>query len=378
MEGLFDFLAVPELTASFEESLENELKIGKRIQKINDGNDDWTEAEIILLGCGATYGGSEESKIWNHAPDAIREALFQMYDWHPTIKTADFGNIIQGATASDTRAALRTVLKEIEEAGKIAVLLGGTHDLMLQQYEVFEQAGKTIEAAIIDRFIDLDDSEGVHERNFLMQMLTRQPNFVSHFSHAGFQSYDVNPTVLETLDKLGFDCLRLGRLRESLDEMEPVFRHCNLVGIDLQALRFCDAPFLEDSSPNGLFGDELCQLMRYVGMSANLSSLGIFGYLPQNDPQQMGAKLIAQMLWYFVDGYRLRKQEADLRDLDNFISYHVPISGADTLFIKSKKTGRWWMQLPDLSFMPCSYKDYLIAGSNEIPDRWLRFQGRIV
>lgn len=378
MDGLFDFLEEPQLNLHVEGSSVDDHKIGKQIQLLNEDHNDWETADIILLGCGATYGATKEVSEWNSGPDAIREALYQMYDWHPSIKVADLGNVIQGATPSDTRAALRTVLKEIEAAGKIAVLIGGSHDLMLQQYEVFEQAESTIEIANVDRFIDLDDSEGLSEYNFLMQLLTRQPNFVNHYSQLGFQSYDVHPNVLETLDKLSFDCCRLGRLRESLEEMEPVFRHCNLIGIDLQVLRYAEAPFLKDASPNGLFGDELCQLARYAGMSSRLSSLGIFGYYPDRDPQKTGAKLVAQMLWYFVDGYRMRKQEASLRDMDNFVSYYVPISGVDTLFLKSKRTGRWWMQLPDLTFVPCSYKDYLTAGSNEIPDRWLAVQGRIV
>ncbi len=33
------------------------------------------------------------------------------------------------------------------------------------------------------------------------------------------------------------------------------------------------------------------------------------------------------------------------------------------------------MQLPDSKFIACSYKDYLLASSNEIPERWLRGAG---
>ena len=46
------------------------------------------------------------------------------------------------------------------------------------------------------------------------------------------------------------------------------------------------------------------------------------------------------------------------------------------LFLQSKKTGRWWMQMPDKRFIACSANDYMIAGSNEIPERWLRAQER--
>ena len=34
------------------------------------------------------------------------------------------------------------------------------------------------------------------------------------------------------------------------------------------------------------------------------------------------------------------------------------------------------MQLPDNKFIACSYQDYLLASSNEIPERWLRAQER--
>ena len=45
----------------------------------------------------------------------------------------------QGATVDDTRAALRTVLHELHEAGKTVIVLGGSHDLTLQQYEAFKK-----------------------------------------------------------------------------------------------------------------------------------------------------------------------------------------------------------------------------------------------
>ena len=46
------------------------------------------------------------------------------------------------------------------------------------------------------------------------------------------------------------------------------------------------------------------------------------------------------------------------------------------IFLQSKKTGRWWMQLPNKKFIACSYKDYVQASQNEIPERWLRAQER--
>lgn len=377
MNDLHAFFAAKHFAELPANDARHALQIGKRILPVTEYRNDWSEADIVIVGCGEQRGHDLDA-AWSHSPDAVRAELYRMYDWHPSVKVADMGNILEGATPGDTRAALRTVLQEIEEAGKIAIVLGGTHDLTLQQYDVYKRKGRTVNAAVIDMLIDLEDTEGISDHGFLMDMLTEQPNYIRHFSHLGFQSYYVNPNMLETLDKLRFDCFRLGRIREEMDEMEPVLRSCDMLSIDMNAVRLCDAPFLREGSPNGFFGDEMCQLTRYAGMSGQMSSMGIYGYLAENDPDRRGAKLIAQMLWYFVDGYIQRKNEAPLEQREEFIEYNIALTGNDTLFVKSKRTNRWWMQLPDGSFTPCSYKDYLTAANNEIPERWFREQERIV
>jgi hypothetical protein len=48
----------------------------------------------------------------------------------------------------------------------------------------------------------------------------------------------------------------------------------------------------------------------------------------------------------------------------------------ETVFLQSKKTGRWWMQLNGDRFVACSKFDYLIASNNDIPERWLRAMER--
>lgn len=377
MNDLHTFFASRHFAELPENNARHPKQIGPQVKAITEYNTDWRSADIILVGCGECRG-SEGLQTWSHGADTIREAFYRMYSWHPSIMIADMGNILEGATISDTRAALRTVLSEIKAAGKVAVVLGGSHDLTLQQYDVFRNVEQTINVAVIDMLIDLEDTENISDQGFLMDMLTGQPNFVRHFSQIGFQSYYTNPGMLETLDKLRFDCFRLGRVREQLEEMEPVLRNCDLLSVDINALRYSDAPFLRNASPNGFFGDELCQLLRYGGMSSQLSSLGIYGYHPQDDPDQQGAQLIAQMLWYFIDGYWVRKHEADLQRRTEFLEFHLHLSDIPALFLKSKKTNRWWMQLPDGEFVPCSYNDYLQAAQNEIPERWLRELERIV
>ena len=184
--------------------------------------------------------------------------------------------------------------------------------------------------------------------------------------------------MLETLDKLRFDFFRLGKVREHVEDMEPVLRISNLFSFDLSAVRYCDAPSNINGSPNGLTGEEACMLTRYAGMSEALTSFGIYGYDALNDTHDMTARLVSQMIWYFVDGYLVRKSEAKLSEREEFIVFNITFTENDTLFLKSKRTNRWWMRLPDLSFVPCSYNDYLAASKDEIPERWLREQERLM
>ena len=116
--------------------------------------------------------------------------------------------------------------------------------------------------------------------------------------------------------------------------------------------------------------------MQYAGMSPNMQTIGIYGYRPEADKENLTAKQISHMLWYLLDGRSRGKKEALMDEKESFNEYHTAFAEVETVFLQSKKTGRWWMQLPDKQFIACSYKDYLLASSNEIPERWLRAQER--
>lgn len=353
------------------------LQWGANIQCFTSDEFNWEDADIIILGCGEQRGDHSES-AYSNSPDAIREQLYQLYSWHSAVKIADAGNIRQGETVDDTRAALRIVLEELQQAGKTVIVLGGSHDLTFQQYEAFKRTGKMINASVADMLIDLDETEAMTSKSFLMDMLTAQPNFVKHYSHIGFQSYYAHPRMLETLDKLRFDFFRLGKVRDHIEDMEPVLRNSELFSFDMNAIRYSDAPVNVNGSPNGFTGDEACVLTRFAGMSDKLSSLGIYGYDAAHDTHNMTARLISQMIWYFIDGYLVRKTEAELHEHEEFVVFHVSFTDNDTTFLKSKRTNRWWMKLPNQAYVPCSYKDYMLASSDEIPERWLREQERLL
>ncbi len=346
-----------------------EHQVGKHIAVFEENFPDITEADIILVGCGETRGAGRQYTD-NTAPDAIRSAFYALHYWHTDISFADIGNIKTGETLKDTYAGLRTVLSELLPYNKKIVILGGSHDVMLAQYDVYAKTKQIIEIANVDATIDISMDSVLPAESFLMQMLTTEPNFVKHYNHIGFQSYFVHPAMLEAIDKLGFDCYRVGKVKEEMEEIEPVIRNAQLFAFDIAAIQNSHAP-ANHLTPNGFNGEEACSIIRYAGMG-NASTVGIYGYMPQQDVHNLTAKQISHMLWYFADGVQKGKQEAVIGDEDGFIEFKIAFGDIDTVFLRSKKTGRWWMQLPDSKFIACSYNDYILASQNEMPERWIR------
>jgi arginase family enzyme len=369
-----DFLDPVNLAELSQDQGYKDGQIGKLIEAFDEYFPDLEEASLVLVGCDEERGALRDRNRPN-TPDIIRSEFYQLYYWHHDIRLADVGNIRQGATLADTYAALKTVIRELTGIGKTVVVLGGSHDLTLSQYYSYADKKHIIEATCVDALIDLDIHSLERCNNFLMEMLTGEPNYIHHYNHIGFQSYYVHPHMLETMDKLRFDCFRLGSVKDNIEEMEPVIRNSHLFTFDVSAIANAFAP-ANRVSPNGFSGEEACILMRYAGLSHNINTVGIYGYMPERDKEQLTAKQISHMLWYLIDGKSRGRREAALTDRDFFIEYRTAFAEVETTFLQSKKTHRWWMQLPDNKYIACSYQDYLLASSNEIPERWLRAQER--
>ncbi|WP_245645637.1 formimidoylglutamase [Niabella ginsenosidivorans] len=349
-------------------------QIGRSIDLYDEYFPDLEQTELVIVGCGEQRGNGILG-IPASAPDAVRRHFYSLFFWHEGIKIADIGDVKQGASYSDTIAALKTVLTALLEEGKTVIVLGGSHDLTLAQYGAYAALKKVIDASVVDAIIDLDMESPFANDNFLMEMLTAEPNFIRHYNHIGFQSYLVHPGMLQTLDKLKFDFYRVGHVKEDIEQIEPAIRGSHLFSFDINAVANAYAP-ANQLTPNGFNGEEACILMQYAGMSASVNTIGIYGYDVRKDRDELTARQISHMLWYAIDGVHRKKREADLLEKEAFNEYLMIFSEIETSFLQSKRTGRWWMQLPNKQFIPCSYKDYQMAAKGEIPERWFREQQR--
>lgn len=340
-------------------------------------------ADIALIGVNEDRSAAHNQGC-SMGPDEIRKQFYKLFPVHQKLNIVDLGNIRQGEKVSDSYFALKSVIAELLKAGVIPIILGGSQDLTYPIYLAFESISRIINMVSIDSRIDINiaDEDKTGEQSYLSRIIMRKPNYLFNFTNIGYQSYFVDQDDVKLLNDLFFDACRLGEIRSDLTEAEPMVRNADFVTFDISAVRQSDAPANTNASPNGFYGEEVCQLMRYIGMAQRLSCIGFFEMNPIYDREGQTAQLIAQMIWYFLEGYSLRKEDYPVEGSNDFVKYIVAMPGRenDLIFFKSKTTDRWWMQLPvskdketSLSrhvMIPCSYKDYLLAAKHEIPDRW--------
>jgi arginase family enzyme len=325
------------------------------------------------------------------APDLIRSHFYKLFHHWPQVNIVDLGNIRQGHSIEDTYFALSQAVGELIKKKIIPVIIGGSQDLTYASYMAYENIGQLVNIVSVDPEFDLGGEEDpLHSRSFLSKIIMHQPNFLFNFTNIGYQTHYIEYESVDLMKNLLFDVYRLGMLRSNMPEVEPVVRNADIVSFDISSVRFSDAPGNGNAGPNGFTGDEACRIARYAGMSDKLSSIGFYEANPLFDLHESTMQLVAQMIWYFIEGFANRRSDLPQQGSTDFARYIVKIEGQEEeiVFLKSKKTERWWI---DLSygreknkqferhyFVPCSKDDYDLACKEEIPDRWWQFYQKLM
>jgi arginase family enzyme len=319
------------------------------------------------------------------APDAVREELYRLYVPAGRMTVVDLGDIHPGHTAQDTQHAVAETIAGLIRLNIVPLIIGGGQGHTFSQYLAYEKLERTANLVCVDGRFDLGEpGQALAESSYLSHIVLRQPNYLFNYSNLGYQTYLVDQPGIELMDKLFFDAHRLGELRSMIADAEPVLRNADTVSVDMTSVRWSDAPGTTRPGPNGYHGEEICQLMRYAGVSEKITSLGIYELDPQRDQNGVTAQLAAQMVWCFLDGFGSRTNDLPWLDRKRFTKYRVPIKDHEheLVFYKSAVSDRWWMDIPYRAeqearferhhLVPCAYSDYQMACREEVPDRWWR------
>ena len=383
-----DFLTPVKESVVTQLMLQSDLCLGKKI-RIHTEKDGFPELDTIQI---AILGIQEDRNSQNNFGCGenlhhIRTKLYQLFPGNWNTNIADLGNVLKGNEVSDTYFAVSEIITSLLKKNIIPVIIGGGQDITYVNYRAYDSLEQTVNITAVDSRFDLGNlNDPLTSQSYLSKIIMQEPNNLFNYSNVGYQTYFNSQEEIKLLDSLFFDAQRLGKAKE-LENIEPAFRNSDIVSIDIGAIRQSEAPANNNASANGFYGEEICAIARYAGISDKVSSFGIYEYNSKLDSNHQTANLIAQMIWYFIEGVNFRVKDYPFSGKENYQKFTVLLEDDDPItFYKSNKSGRWWIEINILSnnkykrhaLIPCTYKDYTDATKQIIPEKWYKAMRKLV
>jgi len=314
----------------------------------------------------------------------FRKKFYELYPGNWTLQIADLGNLPNGATVEDTYFALKEIVTHLRQLNIIPLLLGGSHDLIYPLYQSFQEQKQLVNMVSVDRSFDFSQEEElISGRSYMSNIIMNHPNLLNNYTNLGYQSYYCAQEEKDLMEKLFFDAIRLGNIIDDPKQTEPYFRDADIVGFDMKSLSCQATGDFQQGTPNGFDARTICGLARYAGISDRVSVFGVFE-LPSTT---IFMQLLAQFVWYFIEGVNYRFGEYPVAIGSDFKSYTVEMNHQSLRFFKSEKSKRWWMEitndftdnnkLKSSALLPCTQEDYQEAMNNKLPERWLNALKRL-
>ena len=379
----FNFLSPVSDSVLAHSELLSQQTIGKKLKIHSEkyGLPDLDGVQLAIIGIkenrnDVNYIGSELNY------NDLRKTLYSLFvgNWYTII--ADLGDIEPGESTEDSYYALRTSVELLVEKKIIPIIIGGSQDLTYANYRAYDNLQPMVNIVNVDTNFDLgDSSQPIKNNSYLGKIILEEPYNLFNYSTIGYQTYFNSQEEIDLMERLYFEAYRLGEISNNINRVEPVMRDAHIVTIDLKSVRAAEVGERLKFTPNGLDGKEICAITRYAGISNKVSSFGIYEY--QYSPKDtLTAMLVAQMIWYFIEGVNCRVKDDDFLNSDNYLKYNVLIENEELIFFKSIKTGRWWVEIPFLAnvnnklkkhtLLPCAHEDYVAATEGKTPERWYK------
>jgi formiminoglutamase len=287
--------------------------------------------------------------------DFFRAEWYELTANFPLGTVIDLG-IIQGGFES-----LQETILELKKNGIFAIIIS---PLPLSTFDFIENNSD----------IALVDSHLQFKNPILKQLLADKKTPKVWLSH---QSYYTENDAVGLLEKTT-NLLRLGALKTDITELEPILRTTQTLIFNPRAVNAADLPLENQPNPNGLTAAECCKMIRYTAINEHLNQLIISPFEYKKNNEKQAAHLLAQAIWFAIEGFFLRKNDYPLQ-LTKLQCYSVSVQewNEPIHFFKSQQSERWWFAVPTLldeknptsCLRACAYKDYQKASEGELTAR---------
>jgi formiminoglutamase len=185
---------------------------GKNIRFPDAATADWTKIHIAIISSDDDFG------------KACRQRLYALAYPFKHLNIVDLGQVNGG------ELGLTEVISFLLSKHILPIVLGGNTYAILQAYE---QNPVFCHYVSINNLLDYDSNQRDNNRAVLNRWAEQQPRLGLHYTNIGFQIHHAMPDTLDWLDRQGFEVFRLGKIRQNLEDVEPLVRDADLLATQL-------------------------------------------------------------------------------------------------------------------------------------------------
>jgi formimidoylglutamase len=298
------------------------------VEEILFNEKEYSKATHVLIGCPQHEGVQRNNgRIGaEKAPNKIREQLYKLQvQRDQPLKLFDAGNVItdyfdftEGTDLSVTEKehdaldhihnALTKAVSKFLRDGKKVIVLGGGNDISYADVRALSETERDISAINIDAHLDMRIADEMTSGTPYRKAIEDHYLAPQHFYEFGIRRESNGDFYLGNAKELGVNIHYLADLiqkgvvssfKKVLDEIDerPLF-----LGLDMDSIQASDAPGVSASSPTGLSGREVMQIIHHAKQKEKLKIFEITEVNPKYDIDDRTVKLAAQLVYGLIFG----------------------------------------------------------------------------
>lgn len=327
------------------------------------------ENGIAFLWVSDFRGTGNSAEIQDFTP--IRKELYQLSKLDFEVPVCDFGDLISGKTPEDSHYILQEIVTFCLNKNTIPVIIGGSNEFAFPLFSAVNFHQKNANYTQISNVVSLsNEGETLNEKNYLTKLLSTKDFSIKNFHLLGYQKHLNEVDSVNLIEEVDFDVVRLSEMMNSTEKTEPYFRKAHLATVNCDAVESFSDAFSMNPQVNGLNRREICAYMKEIGLSENLKAAGIFNYNFETD-NLLNHQLLAQMIWYLVEGINIRKSHPKEKKYETF---WVMIGDREYAFQREVFSNLWYFGDDENieNCIPCSREDFDLAKKGILNRRFLK------
>lgn len=330
-----------------------------------NNNEDLSIYDIAILGINSSKDNKNTTNI--------RDEFYKLY-LPENIDIIDLGNIVENEDNNIYQQIQIIYDKTIFYNLKL-IVLGEYEKYNIGFFKNHSKKAEKFNLITIGSEIDFyEENNNVFDENFLNYFILNK-DLLDEYYHLGYQNFLVDEKTINYFEKNNYNAFRLSEIKADFIDFEPFFRNSEIVSLDLGAIKYSDCPASKKPQPAGFDSTEICKISYFGGLSKSIKIFGIYEYSAENDINNISAKLIAQIMWYYLDAYVEMKTNT-IVDQKDFSVFHIHFENRQKdiklKFIHHEKVDLWWLSVNNGGYdklIPCSFKDYTSAKNNLLSKR---------